>query len=195
MFSHQYIRSYKKEQNTQFDTVLVFLDLQRKLGQATLTEAAKLSLSDQRIIYQAFFSLTVPHLYISKQQFNKFMASTLGWPPEVLDNLFRSFNIRPKKSNEIKVTFQIDFHPILENWNFCNIPSFYFGHYFFTHFQFNSKNHSELPIVAKVFPVYKTTFYPFLNSSVDQQLVNHKRHMAMLRERQDVDTYFDIMTR
>ena len=80
-------------------------DIQRKLGQATLTEAAKFSLSDQRIIYQAFSSLTIPHLYISKQQFNKFMVSTLGWPPEVLDNLFRSFNIRPKKSNDIKVVF------------------------------------------------------------------------------------------
>ena len=92
------------------------LDIQRKLGQATLTEAAKFSLADQRTIYKAYFSLTIPYLYISNEKFKKFMVSSLGWPSEALPNLFRSFNIRAK-SNGTKKVFSLFitlllFHPL-----------------------------------------------------------------------------------
>ena len=74
--------------------------MQRKLGQTTLMEAAGFTVNDQRLIYSTFLTLTLPHLYISRDQFNKFMASILGWPVNCLPHLFRSFNIRYRISTK-----------------------------------------------------------------------------------------------
>ena len=57
-------------------------------------EAAGFTVDHQRMIYSEFLALTLPQLYISRDQFDKFMVSSLGWPEHSLSNLFRSFNIR-----------------------------------------------------------------------------------------------------
>ena len=162
-------------------------DIQRKLGQATLTEAAKLSLADQRTIYQAYFSLTIPHLYISYEKFKTFMASTLGWPSEALPNLFRSFNIRAKNNATKKVFSKFITLPLLHPFHASLVNEIS---------NCSIRNHPGFPFLMKISHWFNpTSFFHFLNSYVELQLVNRKLLMVMPRAKQGVDISFDIMTR
>ena len=80
--------------------LFIILDMQRKVGQTTLMEAAGFTVDHQRMIYSEFLMLTLPQLYISRDQFDKFMVSSLGWPEESLSHLFRSFNIRYRNNEK-----------------------------------------------------------------------------------------------
>ena len=87
--------------------LFIILDLQRKVGQTTLMEAAGFTVDHQRIIYSEFLMLTLPQLYISRDQFGKFMVSSLGWPEESLSHLFRSFNIRYRNNDAHKSSVEV----------------------------------------------------------------------------------------
>ena len=68
--------------------------MQSRLGQTMLMEAAGYTVADQRLIYSAFFSLSLPLLYISMEEFERLMVSILDWPVKCIPDLFRTFNIR-----------------------------------------------------------------------------------------------------
>ena len=84
--------------------------MQSRLGQTMLMEAAGYTVADQRLIYSAFFSLSLPLLYISINEFERFMVSVLGWPAKCVPDLFRTFNIRQgvrKSSVSLKQVYML----------------------------------------------------------------------------------------